>query len=387
MQLLKQATKAGGDGLSDPQPDRDGEETAPARTSRLALPKRAHRGEKQEIANDDGVVDGWTGPTRWKTRGTNVALAAALVAAPVSLVLTLTHSSGGSGTATSNAGTYDQRLMSRRSSASETGAQAVTTWLTATNADSSGLSRYGWDPTRLNLPDQAPKVTDASTVDARPTAPGVWLVEVGATVTPATGGAAARRYFTVPIGVAGASQIAAEPLALPAEVPAPSTAVPNLSLNYANQVSPGAPAYSATTGFLTSLLTGQGNLSLYLRPGTAIGNISPAPWSKISVVSVNTDDSGVAYAARTAPDGTQLHVAVQVDATPSTPSPTPAATPTAPAKGSKPTPPAAPRPTPGAGLVTTPLAYQLTLTARGGRWEVSAMNSNLSLNTPSTTTK
>ncbi|MFJ1974111.1 conjugal transfer protein [Streptomyces sp. NPDC087903] len=93
---------------------------------------------------------------------------------------------------------------------------------------------------------------------------------------------------------------------------------------------------SAVGEFLAAYLTGAGEVSRYLAPGVTLTAVSPAPYTALSVEEV--------LAAEKVPaDGTTVHVLARVEA----------------------------RDTDG----RWPLAYQLEVTARSGRWEVAALES------------
>ncbi|MEU9662995.1 conjugal transfer protein [Streptomyces chartreusis] len=94
--------------------------------------------------------------------------------------------------------------------------------------------------------------------------------------------------------------------------------------------------------FLTAYLTGAGEVSRYLAPGVALSPVSPAPYRSLAVQQVSAAEE--AAAAENVPvDGTKVRVLAQVEA----------------------------QDTRG----RWPLGYELTLTARSGRWEVTALKS------------
>ncbi|MCX5357229.1 conjugal transfer protein [Streptomyces sp. NBC_00124] len=94
--------------------------------------------------------------------------------------------------------------------------------------------------------------------------------------------------------------------------------------------------------FLAAYLTGTGEVDRYLAPGVRLSPVSPAPYKTVTVEQLLAADE--AAAAESVPtDGTRVGVMVQAEARDS---------------GGR-----------------WPLAYELTLTARSGRWEVSALQS------------
>ncbi|MEU8950956.1 conjugal transfer protein [Streptomyces sp. NPDC048489] len=101
---------------------------------------------------------------------------------------------------------------------------------------------------------------------------------------------------------------------------------------------------SSVGEFLTAYLTGAGEVDRYLAPGVAMAPVSPAPYRTVTVQQVRAVEE--VAAARGAVGGTAVHVLVQVEA----------------------------RDREG----RWPLAYELALTARSGRWEVSGLGSGIS---------
>ncbi|MEV7888311.1 conjugal transfer protein, partial [Streptomyces sp. NPDC088357] len=142
------------------------------------------------------------------------------------------------------------------------------------------------------------------------------------------------RYFAVPVladragssfTVSGAPAVVASPPRL--EVP-PSP--------YTVTVPANGDLPSAVGEFLAAYLTGAGEVDRYLAPGVRLSPVSPAPYKSVTVEQL--------LAAESVPtDGTRVGVMVQAEARDN---------------GGR-----------------WPLAYELTLTARSGRWEVSALES------------
>ncbi len=100
---------------------------------------------------------------------------------------------------------------------------------------------------------------------------------------------------------------------------------------------------SAAVGeFLAAYLTGAGEVDRYLAPGVNLTAVSPAPYASVEVQQVWAVEEAAADQAVPA-DGTNVRVRAAVEARDA------------------------------AGR--WPLAYELTLTARSGRWEVSALQS------------
>ncbi|MET9993547.1 conjugal transfer protein [Streptomyces mutabilis] len=162
-----------------------------------------------------------------------------------------------------------------------------------------------------------------------------WAVTVAAQYADST-----VRYFAVPVaadarGASFAVTGAPGVVAGPARAAAPKSP-------YSVSV-PSDGALSSTIGeFLGAYLTGTGEVDRYPAPGVELSPVSPAPYTAVTVGDVST--IGEAAAAGQVPaDGTKVRVRVQAEARDD------------------------------AGR--WPLAYELSLTARSGRWDVAALQS------------
>lgn len=323
--------------------------------------KRGHRSGAADAAQ-------WTGGTALATRAASVALAAALVCGPLVAIKTFVFPSDTQTSATTG---FDERLSARQGTAGDMALRAVRDWLGATQDNSSALGTW-WDVTTLQLPSLPTAVNDARVVTALPSAPGVWSVRISADVTP-PGGKTATRYFEIPIAVSGeGAATQARPLTLPAEIAAPGMNV-DIETNYDGQIADGSGVWSTTQGFLSAMLAGQGDITLYLRPGTSIPRVSPAAWDSATVQAIAAPSAMASVATGSQADGTQIRVLTTVVLDPAG---SPAAT-SSPSPGSSSTPATA------AGSSVT-AQYVLTLTMRAGRWEVSAIDTAPVLNNPST---
>jgi hypothetical protein len=98
---------------------------------------------------------------------------------------------------------------------------------------------------------------------------------------------------------------------------------------------------SSTVGeFLGAYLTGAGGVDRYLAPGVRLTPVSPAPYRAVTVREVSAVEEAAA-AGEVPADGAKVRVLVQAEARDD------------------------------AGR--WPLAYELALTARSGRWDVAAL--------------
>ncbi|WP_306192036.1 conjugal transfer protein [Streptomyces sp. MK5] len=163
---------------------------------------------------------------------------------------------------------------------------------------------------------------------------GAWSVTVAAQY-----GNGSVRYYAVPVAsdstgssftVTGAPGVVAGPAR--AEVPKSSYAV----------TVPEGDLSSAVGEFLTAYLTGAGEVDRYLAPGVKPTAVSPAPYAAVAVQQVSAVDEAAA-AEQVPADGTKARVLATVEARDAT--------------------------------GRWPLAYELTLKARSGRWEVAALQS------------
>ncbi|GAA2418236.1 hypothetical protein GCM10010388_01240 [Streptomyces mauvecolor] len=145
------------------------------------------------------------------------------------------------------------------------------------------------------------------------------------------------RYFAVPV-VADASGGSFAVTGAPGQVAGPTTAKTPESVY--GVVLPAKGVLAATVAeFLRTYLTGLGQVDRYLAPGVQLAALSGTSYTDLQVEQASAIEE--AAAAETVPaDGTKTRVRVQIKAQDK------------------------------AGA--WPLAYELTLTARAGRWEVSA---------------
>lgn len=332
---------------------------------RLWQPKPRHQQSAKTSAatagsdGDDGSVHGspqmqWTGASRWKTLLATIGLWVFVGCGALALVLQLAGPHDTSKPVATSG--VDQRLLNRKAAAGDTALQFVAAWFSATKTDSVALSKW-YDTSQVSLPAKSSTVTNSVVSHADPSNPGVWQITVSADVQPPGADKPTRRYFVVPVKVAGTSQVAAKPLALPAEVAAPSDNVPNISLSYPQQVA-STKLQSSIQGFLSALLTGQGPITLYERPGVSIPTISPAPYTSAVVQTVAADNQSSSQALNdvTPNDGATANVLVTVALATAAPSSSGAAQ-------------------DESSDATATAQYEMTLKARSGRWEVTNLTS------------
>ncbi|AWW41867.1 conjugal transfer protein [Streptomyces cadmiisoli] len=165
---------------------------------------------------------------------------------------------------------------------------------------------------------------------------GVWSVTLAAQYP---GGSV--RYYAVPVVVDGAGASFAV-AGQPGVVAGPGRATTPKS-PYAVTVPPGSALSSTVEEFLAAYLAGAGEVDRYLAPGVKPSLVSPVPYSGVTVRQVSAVDESAA--GRVPADGTRVRVRAEVEA--------------ADASG------------------RWPLAYELSLAARAGRWEITATRARI----------
>lgn len=322
----------------------------------------------------EGSSHGWTHGASLSARAVTVAAAVAMAAGPVALAWQVMEDPP-----PQQATGYDARMMARRTAATDIASRWVRAWLSTPRSQAARLDAWvPLDPAaRETLPRVAPWVGAVDVRDAVATSPGVWVVTVAAQVAPARGAPERTRFFAVPVAVAGDSAVRSKALSLPSEVPDPGASVAQ-ELSYARPIASGTGPWGTSAGFLSALLTGQGEVARYTSPGAPIRQVSPPPWDRAQLVRLAAAGP---FEDRAPQDGSTVRVLATVEVSTSAPpapvqTSAPIPTPSgdrATAAPSSPTgavsPPAAP------SRVSGPYAmqYTLTLTARAGRWEVTQM--------------
>ncbi|MFD4975124.1 conjugal transfer protein [Streptomyces sp. NPDC058424] len=189
----------------------------------------------------------------------------------------------------------------------------------------------------IDLPNPAadaqPKLESVTAVRSAQRDAGDWAVTVAAQYADGR-----VRYFVVPVAT-DASGSSFSVTGAPGVVAGPARAEVAKS-PYGVAVPPGGDLSSAVGKFLGEYLTGAGEVDRYLAPGVTLSPVSPAPYRAVTVQQVLAVEQAAA-AEQVPADGTAVRVLAQVEA-----------------RG-------------GAGR--WPLAYEIELKARSGRWEVAAL--------------
>ena len=293
------------------------------------------------VDRDTQLQARWTNGANLKTRAITYGLLAALVAGPVALALAVDQASSATPVVASQA-VLPADTSGEQAAVGEFAQQFVLAWLQTPRGKESALAAFV-ATANLQLPNKAVTASQPSTAQLVHAGPGMWSVSVGATVTDA--GGVARRYFQVPVRYVAGAMIATS---LPAPMPAPSTAS-GLELAYQYTAALSEPSAAMVGQFLSALLTGSGDVTRYVSPGTAIAAVTPAPYTAVRVLEVRTDQD-LRDAPMEVPRGSDLHVLVTAVATVS-----------------------------AEQQIT--VQYPLTLRVRASRWEVASVDPTPRTNT------
>ncbi len=270
----------------------------------------------------------------WVTRAVTVALWGCVAMGPLALIAAWAAiSSSGSPAPTAAAVAPDR--AEDRAVVGEYAQRVVTTWLTATddNPDALAAMVVGAD---LAVLAKVPYVVRDPAVARILEVDDTWSVTVAATVTDARK-VTDRRYFQVPVRLDGGVVSA---LTLPSPVSPPLAGMAR-STSYRTQVGADSSAATAVGEFLSAYLAGSGDVSRYLTPGVALTGLTPAPYTGVRLQDVRADADIDLESAPS--DGQQLRVLVTASVT-------------------------------STDDQASSVSYALTLTARAGRWEITAID-------------
>jgi hypothetical protein len=182
---------------------------------------------------------------------------------------------------------------------------------------------------------QPVRLEQVSAVRSARQAPGRWQITVAVTFTEGR-----VRYFVVPVTAdKGEDELAVA--AAPAEV-APLPVTTSKGPAYSVSVPVDGPLSSTLQEFFSAYLCGVGEASRYLSPGVRLAAVADTGYRKVTVQETASDSASAAE-ARVPRDGTSVGIQVEIGAES--------------ADG------------------RWPLAYELRMTARAGRWEVASLES------------
>jgi len=280
------------------------------------------------------------------TRGSDLAVTLMKIGFWVLLVL---GGIGGLGTLTSTSGVgqsasdddSDDRGQERQLAQGHA-LQVARAWSSATQEDPGQVLELLPQLSVSDLPVAVDPVVDVVVQNAEPVDEWTWAVTVAVTSrAPASEGEQQpprTQYLRIAIAVDGHS---AQVLTLPAIVAGPAPMVPP-ELAYPRELPSRSEVAGSIDGFMSALLTGEGDVARYSTPGAETSPVTPAPYAEVQVTEVRTiqtDDDPIA-----SPTGGQV-LEVLVSVTASTED------------------------------RTDRLQYPLQLTARDGRWEVTQVRS------------
>lgn len=280
------------------------------------------------------------------TKAATVLLMSCLVAGPVGAVAGgLALLSAASPVAVPSAKVVD--LSGERAIAGEFAQRLVTTWLTTARGHEANLTALMPGVSTSTFPQEAFTVSDA-TVAAIAKVEATWSVTVAAAVTDQRK-QTARRFFQVPVMIGPDGSVSA--LSLPTPVAGPAVTAGS-GLNYQVQVPGTGPVAQTISQFLTAYAAGSGDVTRYLTPGVQIRAIDPAPYTAVTVTDLRALTSAAGVDTTGTPtDGTTLRVLVVATGTVST-----------------------------AQQISA--SWALSLTARAGRWEITAIDPTPAQPTP-----
>ena len=286
----------------------------------------------------------WTGGNALAAHAVSALVAVGLLAGPAALALAVVNT--GQDGPVVVAGDAEVE-WDAATTAGERARELVSAWLSASRADNVRLSAL-YPGTLARLPENGLEARDIAVAQVSSAGDGVWSVLVGADVKisqPTEQDPAAtawvRQFFQVPVAVAetGAG-LGVQLLALPAPMPGP-VAASGAATAYTERLTTTSQVAESAAGFFAALLTGQGDITRYMTPGTSLSPITPAPYTEVVVRTINATrtDANIDDPEQ----GDSLGVFVELEVTR--------------VDGEK-----------------TSTAYALDMTARDGRWEVSAVS-------------
>lgn len=324
------------------EPEDDLEDEGSSSGWKERLPWRRSKRTKSEPAV--GGAD-WSGSADLTTKALKIAFVGALVAGPVALVLNLgqdapviVQKGDGQGAKVAPA------VVSDSTTAGERGLQTVRTWL----ASSDGSEQIQLE-TEGSWPKTGQKVETARVASATRAEDSTeqWEVTVAARL-PKHG----EMYFAVPVRVTDGKATA---VALPRVVPAPApVSAPQLAYEKTG-IALGAPLSQTVEEFLGAYLAGQ-ETTRFTSPGASVPAVSGNPWTQLELSRVDvTTSSGADPTSEKPKEGEEAQVLVEY----------------AMQRGNDKT-------------TQIPSSMALSLKARGGRWEITSIDSAPQLDAPKT---
>lgn len=276
---------------------------------------------------DVAETERWTYGRTLGTKTLTVAVVGSAVLWPVAVAYSLVslHES-----ATADSGQVVIEPISRgEQSLGATAENVVATWLATDRDHPEALSQFV-SLAGTKLPAEGTESRNLATVSVEDLGDGGFLVTVAAEAK--EGEQWMSRTYQVPMRLTDAGIV--EVLSLPHVVAGPAVGAGNLG-EYKNDVTSNGPVADTVSGFLNSYLAGAGDLDRFVSPDSTIGPVAPPAADAVKTTLI----SAAGKAPEKAADGQVLRVMARVEL--------------------------------HADDSFKAADYQLTLTARAGRWEVS----------------
>lgn len=299
--------------------------------------------EQKALAPPEAPGHNWTAGDKFKTLGGATLIGLMLLSGPAAIVYTIVKPEATVGPVQTEQTPGLSEIEQRAGGA---GADFVAAWLAATNDDHAEFDRLtAQRPTAF--PRTATDARDLRLISVSPASgsPDQLLVLVSASIK-LTDESWVRSYYSVPMLITE-GQIS--PVTLPSQVAVPAPTEKPREARYATRVV--GPVTDTITGFFEAYLTGAGEIDRLLTPGSSIVAVMPAPFTEVQVGSVQA----TAEISAEPEDGETADLLATISAKNSADE---------------------------IGITST---YSLAVTARAGRWEITALNSFPVLSDPSTT--
>lgn len=299
--------------------------------------------EQKTPATPEAPGHTWTAGDKFKTLGGATLIGLMLLSGPAAIVYTIVKPEAAVGPVQAE---QTPGLSETEQRAGGAGADFVAAWLAATNDDHTEFDRLtALRPTAF--PRTATDARDLRLISVTPAPenPEQLLVLVSAS-TKLADESWVRSYYSVPMLI---TETQVSPVTLPSQVAVPAPTEKPREARYTTRVV--GPVTDTITGFFEAYLTGAGEIDRLLTPGSSIAEVTPAPFTEIQVGSVQATKDVSSEPA----DGETADLLATISAKSSADE---------------------------IGITST---YSLAVTARAGRWEITALNPFPVLSDPSTT--
>lgn len=307
------------------------EEDPPDSGRRFRLPWR--RGQQKEESGVGGT--NWSGSSNLASKGMLGLLIAGLVAGPAALFLEMTEDPPVVAEK-SDDGARAATTVEASSIAGERGLQTVTSWISSTRE--TPLIRNASRDVRW--PKSATSFENARIAQVTPAdkGSGRWQVTIAGTV-PGSG----EVFFAVPVQVDRGKATALE---LPSVVPDPAQSSQTPDTVYGQEEIPlTTPLATTVNDFLGAYLTGE-ETTRYTSPDARIAAVSGLPWDQVKLTRVDADlADGEDATSKKPTEGEEAKVLATYQMQ-----------------------------TGNDATTSVPSSMSLTLTARGGRWEITSVD-------------